>query len=73
MGRDLNWKLSFDHLRERDTTKHVHRLHPYKGKFIPHLVEYFIDDHVDEFKEQTYFKKDYIILDPFAGSGITFG
>ncbi|MFH1158700.1 MAG: site-specific DNA-methyltransferase, partial [Pseudomonadota bacterium] len=42
LGNDLNWALSFDHLREKDTTKHVHRLHPYKGKFIPHLVEYFI-------------------------------
>ena len=35
LGDDLNWALSFDHLREKDTTKHVHRLHPYKGKFIP--------------------------------------
>ena len=42
LGNDLNWKLSFDQLREKDTTKHVHRLHPYKGKFIPQLVEYFI-------------------------------
>lgn len=40
LGDDLNWALSFDHLREKDTTKHVHRLHPYKGKFIPQLVEY---------------------------------
>lgn len=39
LGNDLNWALSFDHLREVDTTKHVHRLHPYKGKFIPQLVE----------------------------------
>ncbi len=42
LGNNLNWGLSFDHLREKDTTKHVHRLHPYKGKFIPQLVEYFI-------------------------------
>ncbi|MCX8506394.1 MAG: site-specific DNA-methyltransferase, partial [Alphaproteobacteria bacterium] len=35
LGDDLNWHLSFDNLREKDTTKHVHRLHPYKGKFIP--------------------------------------
>ena len=69
LGNDLNWSLSFDHLRERDTTKHVHRLHPYKGKFIPQLVEYFIDDHIDDFKTEVYFKKDDIILDPFAGSG----
>src|SRR3990167_10030707 len=38
LGNDLNWSLSFDNLREKDTTKHVHRLHPYKGKFIPQLV-----------------------------------
>src|SRR4030042_3528115 len=29
LGNDLNWALSFDYLREKDTTKHVHRLHPY--------------------------------------------
>lgn len=50
LGNDLNWALSFDHLREKDTTKHVHRLHPYKGKFIPQLVQYFIDGHTDDFK-----------------------
>ena len=71
LGDDLNWVLSFDHLRESDTTKHVHRLHPYKGKFIPQLVEYFIDNHTDDFKTSAYFKKDDIILDPFAGSGTT--
>lgn len=71
LGDDLNWALSFDHLRERDTTKHVHRLHPYKGKFIPQLVEYFIDDHTDDFKTQSFFKKGDIILDPFSGSGTT--
>lgn len=42
LGSDLNWDLSFAQLRESDTTKHVHRLHPYKGKFIPQLVEYFL-------------------------------
>lgn len=51
LGNDLNWALSFDNLRERDTTKHVHRLHPYKGKFIPQLVQYFIDNHTDDFKK----------------------
>lgn len=71
LGNDLNWNLSFDNLREKDTTKHVHRLHPYKGKFIPQLVEYFIDEHVDVYKPQAYFKKGDIILDPFAGSGTT--
>ena len=71
LGEDLNWALSFDHLREKDTTKHVHRLHPYKGKFIPQLVQYFIDEHTDKFKKDSYFKPGDIILDPFAGSGTT--
>ncbi len=71
LGNDLNWKLSFDNLREKDTTKHVHRLHPYKGKYIPQLVEYFIDNHTDNFKKETYFKAGDIILDPFLGSGTT--
>ncbi len=69
LGNDLNWGLSFDHLREKDTTKHVHRLHPYKGKFIPQLVEYFLDDHTNEFKTQVFFQKGDVILDPFSGSG----
>lgn len=71
LGNDINWHLSFDHLREKDTTKHVHRLHPYKGKFIPQLVEYFIDDHIDEFKKDIFFQKGDIVLDPFSGSGTT--
>ena len=69
LGNDLNWALSFDYLKEKDTTKHVHRLHPYKGKFIPQLVEYFIDSHTDSFKKEVYFHKGDIILDPFCGSG----
>ena len=71
LGKDLNWALSFDNLKEKDTTKHVHRLHPYKGKFIPQLVEYFIDGHTDTFKKEIYFKKGDILLDPFSGSGTT--
>ena len=71
LGQDLNWALSFDNLRESDTTKHIHRLHPYKGKFIPQLVEYFLDNHTDKFKTATYFKKWDIVLDPFCGSGTT--
>jgi len=71
LGSDLNWALSFEHLKEAETTKHVHRLHPYKGKYIPQLVEYFLDDHVDEFKTQTFFNKGDIVLDPFCGSGTT--
>lgn len=71
LGEDINWRLSFDYLKEADTTKHVHRLHPYKGKFIPQLVEYFIDSHVDEFKKEVYFHPGDILLDPFCGSGTT--
>ena len=35
LGGDLNWTLAFEKVKEAETTKHVHRLHPYKGKFIP--------------------------------------
>jgi len=71
LGNDLNWHLSFENIRESERTKHVHRLHPYKGKFIPQLVEYFLDDHIDEFKKEIYFRKGDVILDPFGGSGTT--
>lgn len=71
LGEDLNWALSFEQYKEAETTKHVHRLHPYKGKFIPQLVEYFLDNHTDNFKQEVYFQKGDIILDPFAGSGTT--
>ena len=71
LGQDLNWSLSFSNLRESDTTKHVHRLHPYKGKFIPQLVEYFLDSHLNTFKKEVFFKSRDIILDPFMGSGTT--
>lgn len=54
--------LSFANVREYDRTKHVHRLHPYLGKFIPQLVEVFL---------KYYFKKGGWILDPFLGSGTT--
>lgn len=71
LGDDLNWSLSFDYLKEAQTTKHVHRLHPYKGKYIPQLVEYFLDSHTDNFKQESYFQASDIILDPFCGSGTT--
>ena len=47
---------------ERERTKHVHRLHPYLGKFIPQLVETLLDRHVPAGGR---------VLDPFAGSGTT--
>jgi DNA modification methylase len=71
LGEDLNWALSFEQYKEAETTKHVHRLHPYKGKFIPQLVEYFLDSHIDHFKKEIFFNKGDIVLDPFCGSGTT--
>ncbi|HOM88046.1 MAG TPA: DNA methyltransferase [Spirochaetota bacterium] len=71
LGDDVNWHLSFVQYKEAERTKHVHRLHPYKGKFIPQLVEYFLDSHVDEYKKEIYFHKGDIVLDPFCGSGTT--
>ena len=71
LADDVNWNLSFSQYKEAETTKHVHRLHPYKGKFIPQLVEYFLDDKTDDYKNQTCFHKGDIILDPFCGSGTT--
>ncbi len=71
LGNDLNWNLSFSEYKESETTKHVHRLHPYKGKFIPQLVEYFLDKHTDNFKDKSFFNAGDIILDPFCGCGTT--
>jgi len=70
-GEDINWELSFSQYKEAERTKHVHRLHPYKGKFIPQLVEYFLDSHKDKFKKEVYFCRGDIVLDPFCGSGTT--
>ena len=71
LGEDVNWNLSFDQYKEAETTKHVHRLHPYKGKFIPQLVEYFLDGHTDDFKTEACFAPGDIVFDPFCGSGTT--
>ena len=71
LGEDLNWELSFEQYKESETTKHVHRLHPYKGKFIPQLVDYFLNTKTDKFKTDTYFQEGDIVLDPFSGSGTT--
>lgn len=71
LGEDLNWDLSFDQYKEAERTKHVHRLHPYKGKFIPQLVSYFLDDHTDGYKKEIFFRAGDIVLDPFCGSGTT--
>ena len=57
---DLSWSEAA--LPERVRTKHVHRLHPYHGKFIPQLVEVLLE---------RYFAPGDHVLDPFAGSGTT--
>ena len=71
LAKDINLRLAFSEYKESERTKHVHRLHPYKGKFIPQLVEYFLDCHTDEFKHEVYFHPGDIVLDPFCGSGTT--
>ncbi len=58
----LHPELGFYDVPEYQRTKHVHRLHPYLGKFIPQLVEWFL---------KRYFKAGNWILDPFMGSGTT--
>lgn len=55
---NLNW--TEEQLPESTRTKHVHRLHPYMGKFVPQLVEIFLR----KFRPKT-------ICDPFCGSGTT--
>ena len=62
--RELDVELSWSEseLPERERTKHVHRLHPYLGKFIPQLVEVLLS---------RYFVRGQHVLDPFAGSGTT--
>lgn len=55
---NLNWREK--DLPERIRTKHVHRLHPYLGKFVPQLVEIFLR----KFEPTT-------VCDPFCGSGTT--
>ncbi|NLI08826.1 MAG: site-specific DNA-methyltransferase [Thermotogaceae bacterium] len=57
---NMNWREK--DLPERERTKHVHRLHPYLGKFIPQLVEIFL---------RKYFPPGSTVLDPFCGSSTT--
>ena len=59
---DLGLSWSEAALPERERTKHVHRLHPYLGKFIPQLVETLLE---------RYVKQGGRVLDPFGGSGTT--
>ena len=57
-GLNLNWQER--DLPERQRTKHVHRLHPYLGKFVPQLVEIFLRKY-----------RPAVVVDPFCGSGTT--
>ncbi|MBW2062965.1 MAG: class I SAM-dependent methyltransferase [Deltaproteobacteria bacterium] len=59
---DLNLDWREKDLPEKERTKHVHRLHPYLGKYIPQLVEIFL---------RKYFRPGQTVLDPFCGSGTT--
>src|SRR3954453_7688291 len=59
---DLELSWSEKALPERERTKHVHRLHPYHGKFIPQLVEVLLERYVQAGGH---------VLDPFGGSGTT--
>jgi hypothetical protein len=62
LAPELRLSWSETELPERERTKHVHRLHPYLGKFVPQLVEALLD---------RYVKPGGRVLDPFAGSGTT--
>jgi hypothetical protein len=57
---ELSWSESA--LPEHERTRHVHRLHPYHGKFIPQLVDVLL---------RRYLPAGGHVLDPFAGSGTT--
>jgi hypothetical protein len=58
--RSLNLSWREADLPERQRTKHVHRLHPYLGKFIPQLVEIFLRKY-----------RPRSVYDPFMGIGTT--
>jgi hypothetical protein len=55
---NLSWREA--DLPERLRTKHVHRLHPYLGKFVPQLAEVFLRKY-----------RPSAVYDPFMGSGTT--
>ena len=63
LDEDLQLSWSEAELPERERTKHVHRLHPYLGKFVPQLVEALLG----AVRAVTGGR----VLDPFAGSGTT--
>jgi DNA modification methylase len=60
IDHDLSWSEA--ELPQAQRTKHVNGLHPYLGKFVPQIVEIFLD---------RYFEPGQRIFDPFVGSGTT--
>ena len=58
--KELSW--SERELPQRERTKHVHSIHQYLGKFVPQLVDYFLEREL---------KGSKLICDPFMGSGTT--
>lgn len=58
--KELSWTEK--ELPQRERTKHVHSIHQYVGKFVPQLVDYFL---------QRDLKRSKLICDPFMGSGTT--
>jgi hypothetical protein len=61
---EINLELSWSEaeLPQAARTKHVHSLHPYLGKFVPQLVEFFL---------HRCFQPGDCVYDPFVGSGTT--
>lgn len=58
--KELCW--SEKELPQKERTKHVHSIHQYMGKYVPQLVDYFLERDL---------KHSRMILDPFLGSGTT--
>jgi len=57
---ELSWTEK--ELPQKERTKHVHSIHQYMGKYVPQLVDYFLER---DLKDSSF------ILDPFVGSGTT--
>lgn len=57
---ELSWTEK--ELPQKERTKHVHSMHQYMGKYVPQLVDYFLER---DLKDCSF------ILDPFVGSGTT--
>ena len=57
---ELSWSEA--QLPQAERTKHVNGLHPYLGKYVPQLVEIFLE---------RQFAPGQCVYDPFVGSGTT--